>query len=370
MRGAQLLVSLGLAIGMVAPAGVAASPPASTTAAENLTLPVGYSPPLAVVDRFFPERIRIAEGTTVTWVQDGLRRHTVTFLGGEPLPLQNVPQPEDPALPQMRNPLAEFPTLPNREYDGSYFINSGVMGIGDTFSVTFGRAGTYPFLCIPHAEMVGSVEVVRPGTPGTTTQAEVDQTVRAHVSQYDGWVDEMFSARDVTSRVEGADGKDTWFVRVGSDLRVGDDHLYTLLRAFLPAQLSVQRGDTVVWYTDSRVPVHTVTFPLPGVPFAQYSPQMSDGSLVPLEMLDQKGRYVGPANSLDWPRIVQDPSLGRVARPSPVYEPGRYFNSGQLGDAGPRAWSLTFDTPGTFEYLCIPHVDIGMIGQITVLPRG
>ena len=40
------------------------------------------------------------------------------------------------------------------------------------------------------------------------------------------------------------------------------------------------------------------------------------------------------------------------------------FDSGTMmpGDI----FSFTFDTPGTFDYICIPHESIGMVGSITV----
>jgi plastocyanin len=34
-----------------------------------------------------------------------------------------------------------------------------------------------------------------------------------------------------------------------------------------------------------------------------------------------------------------------------------------------KAWGLTFNTPGTFEYLCALHEHTGMKGSVTVLPR-
>lgn len=50
-----------------------------------------------------------------------------------------------------------------------------------------------------------------------------------------------------------------WFVRVGAewrrptDLEIGR----TTLRAYLPDRLTVQSGDTVVWYSESKLNVHT-----------------------------------------------------------------------------------------------------------------
>ncbi len=41
------------------------------------------------------------------------------------------------------------------------------------------------------------------------------------------------------------------------------------------------------------------------------------------------------------------------------------FNSGFLKEG--ERFSLTFDTPGTYRYFCIPHEKVGMLGTITVV---
>ena len=49
-----------------------------------------------------------------------------------------------------------------------------------------------------------------------------------------------------------------------------------------------------------------------------------------------------------------------------------YFNSGFMPGTldqtpGPRSYSLTFTTPGTYEFICTLHYELGMGGQVTVL---
>jgi plastocyanin len=180
----------------------------------------------------------------------------------------------------------------------------------------------------------------------------------------------MFATRSRPVSLENPDGTRTWFVRNGTDFRDEADRVRLNIRAYLPSPLTVARGDTVVWHTDTRVPVHTVTFPVQDQPpTSRWAPRTADGELVALELLNPRGRYRGDPNSLDWPRIVEDPALNRFTRPSSVYDPTKLFSSGPMGDGGPtigRAFSLTFDTPGTFFYFCVPHVEIGQIGQITV----
>jgi plastocyanin len=58
------------------------------------------------------------------------------------------------------------------------------------------------------------------------------------------------------------------------------------------------------------------------------------------------------------PGKVKDAS--RVALPSGA----QGWDSGTLSDG--RTWSYTFDVPGTYTYVCLPHEDRGMVGTITV----
>jgi plastocyanin len=278
----------------------------------------------------------------------------------------------------MRNPLAEFPTLPGGSYDGSYFINSGRIQAGDSFSVTFSKAGVFPYVCIPHINqgMVGTVEVVAPGGAGLTTQDDVDQEMAAADALFQAQFDDIVAKRSGPSSFERADGTREWFIRAGTDVRSEPDFRVGRLtvRMFLPNQLTIKQGDTVVWYTDTRVPVHNVLFPAAGTQVSSgYVPRMEDGSVVPLELLTPSGFYRGgDPSSLAWPRILADLDALVPSWPSPAYDPTKLFNSARLGDPSEtqsRAWSLTFEKPGAFDYVCTVHVPVGMLGQIIVAPR-
>jgi plastocyanin len=72
-----------------------------------------------------PAALTVAEGDTVTWTNSDHAPHTVTSEGSGPLDSPN-------------------------------------MQMGDTWSFTFTQAGTYPYYCVIHPDMQGSVEV----TPG------------------------------------------------------------------------------------------------------------------------------------------------------------------------------------------------------------
>ncbi len=59
--------------------------------------------------------------------------HTITFLGGRPLP-----SPEDPT---------DVVPAGGSSYDGTQFTNSGIKFGGQTYTLKFPKAGVYPYYC-------------------------------------------------------------------------------------------------------------------------------------------------------------------------------------------------------------------------------
>jgi plastocyanin len=122
---------------------------------------------------FAPKETTVASGETVTWTING--PHTVSF---------NVPESartiitQDPqggyhlveeALtpagftppdtgPPSTDPDATPPPVEVGAWDGTGFLNSGIMFGGD-FSVTFSKPGTYAYSCVIHPDMKGTVTV-------------------------------------------------------------------------------------------------------------------------------------------------------------------------------------------------------------------
>jgi plastocyanin len=100
-------------------------------------------------DRLNLTSVTIPVGTTLTWTNlSNNEPHTVTFpVAGQPLP----PLPGDPFTPPSGGST----------YDGSAVTNSGVMNPGDSYHLTFTKAGTYVYFCLFHDEfgMMGTVVV-------------------------------------------------------------------------------------------------------------------------------------------------------------------------------------------------------------------
>jgi plastocyanin len=103
------------------------------------------------VNRFNPETVTIKAGQTVTWrSHSDWMPHTVSF----------QPPFKSPAEP---NALIATGVKSAGKFAGGV-SHSGIFGpppdgLTDTFSLTFTKAGKYPYLCLLHPGMAGTVEV-------------------------------------------------------------------------------------------------------------------------------------------------------------------------------------------------------------------
>lgn len=97
--------------------------------------------------QFYPASITIDAGDSVTWQYPAGEPHTVTFAPvGAPFPTM------DPFSPPSGG----------SSYDGSALVNSGPLFGGQSFSLTFTKAGTYTYHCLFHDDtenMIGTVVV-------------------------------------------------------------------------------------------------------------------------------------------------------------------------------------------------------------------
>jgi len=119
---------------------------------------VGATPSHSTVLRFINGKsvtdttVRVPVGGTITWYNESNNEpHTVTFgIAGKPFP--------------KLNPFG--PKIGGSTYDGTAITSSGVIppvpGI-NSYSLTFTKAGTYPYICLIHDEtsgmMIGTVIV-------------------------------------------------------------------------------------------------------------------------------------------------------------------------------------------------------------------
>ena len=149
------------------------------------------------------------------------------------------------------------------------------------------------------------------------------------------------------------DGTNLWKVTVGGmDMEHGVD-----LHAFFPGEITVNAGDAIYFeFAPMGVPgFHTVTFTSGGEVSPLFVPDIVDGTPV--------ASPEGP------PRLLVNPDVA-IPVGGDVYDGTGLINSGIdvfRSEEGP--YTLTFTTPGTYEYSCAIH-GIVMKGTVTVQEAG
>lgn len=315
----------------------------------------------STVQAFLPATLHIRAGDTVTWKLGGDDFHILALLGDAEMPAVVIPvDVADPTKGAMINPMAGFPSRmpggPVESHDGHNFINSGLLSYepagpdappNDTFSVIFSTPGTYTVHCLFHPWHTATVVVHDNTYADAPDQAAIDAQAEAELAGYQAQIDMARTQGGLPVSMPAADGSTIWFVRAGGlNALTGDFRAQAY--EFLPKELTIQAGDTVVW---TSAEFHAVTFDdAPPGPEAVI-PQMVEN---------------GP------PLLILNPEVFVPMRPSPVYDPTQYFNSADIGPiaANGLAWALTFSEPGTYSYLCGIHHEMGMEGTIVVEPKG
>jgi plastocyanin len=276
---------------------------------------------------FFTNNITIHAGDQVNWNRTVGEIHTVTFAPvGPPFSVTGPPDTGQIVLGPGFFPAG------GSSYTGGY-ANSGIFGVSavsDTYSLTFPNTGVYPYVCLIHPGMDGTVNVVSPNTALPATQADYDRASRPQQSKLFGLASSLLgqgTAAAAPKNVTAGAGELVTGVGAVADLR------------FAPDKRVVHVGDTVTWTNRDPQTPHTITFGPENFPnaFAAYAPVNASG---------------GHATVSDNTTLVNS---GFIANDQVVF-PG-----------SPNTFSATFTVPGTYPYVCALHDGQGMVGSITVL---
>ncbi|HKY78083.1 MAG TPA: plastocyanin/azurin family copper-binding protein [Acidimicrobiia bacterium] len=125
--------------------------PTAGTGPTGASVASGWSNKIVAVNRFYPETVAVKAGQTVTWkTHSDWMPHTVSF----------APPFKSPAEPDALKPSG---VESGGKFDGGE-SHSGIFGpppdgLTDTFALTFTKPGKYPYLCLLHPGMAGTVEV-------------------------------------------------------------------------------------------------------------------------------------------------------------------------------------------------------------------
>ncbi len=229
------------------------------------------------------------------------------------------------------SPLVAIPMTAHPE------VSSGILAPETSYTLTFPTAGTYPYLCLLHPGMVGTVVVQPAGTPYPLSQADYNEaaTVTSQTDLAQG-VTALFNTPQAAT-TKNADGSTNYNILAGAGVGRAS------VMRFLPQEQTISVGDTVTWTNMDMMDPHTVTF----------SPT---------------GKY---------PEFGTPQSLAPAG--GSTYDGTTFTNSGLIFPPGTPAipgiptttsYTLKFTKAGVYTYHCLLHDELGMIGKIRVVAAG
>jgi plastocyanin len=350
---------LTVVLGVLAVVGSAQAASWQVAAGEQTRPPAG-TPKGATLNAFFPAKLTINAGDSVTF--SSVTFHTVTYPGGKPLPALFLPDPGKGTYDGLNDAAGEpfyFDPLPKLIYNGAAFAPAGgksiVAGVTTSSGVlsppgpkappakatfTFPKAGVFQFFCTVHPGMKATVAVKAAGTPVPLSAAQV--TSKALTDTSAAWAKaKALAAAPVP--------KNTVYVGVGGS---------TTILGFSPRVLTVKAGTTVTFLNHSPSEPHNVTFGpkkyllsfskttdlFPGGPGSknQVTPLFPYGT-------EPKGGYTFDGSNH---------GNGFFSTP---------LTTGSPLVPLPHAAKVTFSTAGTYKYICFLH-GADMAGTVVVTP--
>jgi plastocyanin len=299
---------------------------------------------------FLPNELWVHAGDSIRWTFPTHERHTLTFLK----PGQTRPPGFGPVFGV---PVGCPGLTPDgSSFDGSACVTSGVLispldtdpaTSAPTYSVSFPAPGNFKFVCLIHADMTGVVHVVNPSAPLPhdqhfyDRQAESEQVVLlADASRLEGRRTPVDLDQPQTNPVAAGIGEIVTMTGAGSQTA-------SLMR-FVRDTMVVRVGDTVEWTNRDASINHTVTFGTeptdPRPPSTNVTPT-SDGA--------RQAVISSQSDSVNSGFLSPTPQerVGLALVPPTVTR-----------------FRVTFTSPGTFNYICAVHDELGMKGTVIVYP--
>ena len=321
---------------------------------STYTVTVGYENAAtgALIQSYFPEVVTIHVGDTVHWVQGSHEIHTVTFLAGAPAPDLIVPNASSPSGAEI-SPVAAFSERPaDGKWDGTYFVNSGIMSLDKPFptswDLTFTVAGTYDYFCIVHGQAMSGKVVVLPADQAVPSPAATVALAAKELTAAKAGINDAFTAAEALAAkyppTPNADGSTNYHVMIGYSTADGK---IDLMR-FFPSSLNVRQGDMVYWFYGpmegmggTSMAPHTITF---------YNGTPDQGLTIPGTL------FINPM--LFAPSAAFNPTQGALTR-------NGFYNSGVLEPG--QSWNIKIGAIlGVIKYECALHDTSGMDAQLVV----
>jgi plastocyanin len=291
---------------------------------------------------FLPNELWIQTGDSIRWTFPTHERHTLTFL----TPSQTRPPGFGPIFGvEVGCPGA---TPDGASFDGSACVNSNILLLGENtvsaanapnYSVSFPIAGNFKFVCLIHADMTGVVHVYNSSQALPYDQNFYDRQAASALILL---LTEAFrlGGRGTLGDSDVAAGIGEILTTTGAGSQTAS------LMRFVRDTIEVRVGDTVEWASLDPSINHTVTFGTepadPRPPSTNVQPT-SDGA--------RQAVIGSTADSVNSGFLTPAPQDRAGLAESPP---------------GVTRFRVTFRSPGTFNYICAVHDQLGMKGTVIV----
>jgi plastocyanin len=288
---------------------------------------------------FLPNELWIHAGDSITWTSASGDIHTVSFfIAGQPYEDFTVGCP------------GFSPS--GTSFNGSTCVSAPPLVDGQSFTVKFPKAGNYSLICLVHPHMTGVIHVL-------AANAALPHDQFFYNEQAEKQAHNLLSDADNDKEHHGHQKMEDMLsakVMHGNGVAAGIGEMNSTAAGFqslsvvrfLNGTIEIHAGETVEWSVLDPALPHTITF---GTEPANPGPPSPD--------------------------VTFDADGGRHAT---LKAPGDSTHSGVIGavpmnQAGvPQSppsipvFRVTFMKPGTYNYICALHDNLGMVGKVIVLP--
>jgi len=277
---------------------------------------------------FLPNEIWIHPGDSITWTFPTGEVHTVTLLKpGQVRPSRFAGCPG--ATPDLS------------PFDGAACVNSGVLSNGPTYTVVFPVTGNFKVVCLAHPNMTAAIHVLELSTPLPHDQASYDKQADR---------ERAILLSDAMASAHNHSGSNDVTAGVGHIMGNGGGTQTASVMRFMNATKVIHIGETVEWTSAEAVTNHTITFGPEPDPLNQIPPSAN----VTVDADGARHAIISsPSDAVHSGFITQAPQ-DRIGLPQALL--------------GVTRFRVTFTQPGLYQYKCVLHDELGMVGQIIVLP--
>ena len=289
---------------------------------------------------FLPNEIWIHAGDSITWTFGVNEIHTVTFLATGQLRPNRFTGCSTGVPPDGRTP--DFSV-----YDGTACVNSGVVSNSSassappTYSVVFPLTGNFKLVCLAHPNMTATIHVLLLSTRLPHDQDFYNEEAagqRAHLLS------------DTMEPAHHHHGSNHVTAGVGHVVGNAGGTQTVSVNRFMDATKVIHVGGTVEWTSGEAVTSHTITFGLEPDPLNQIPPSANvttdaDGA--------RHAVISSPSDAVHSGFITQSPQDRTGLAQAPL---------------SATRFRVTFTQPGVYLYKCVLHDELGMVGEVIVLP--